>query len=106
MKKMLVIDGNSILNRAFYGIRLLTNQEGLYTNAVYGMVTILSRHLEQLKPDYCAVAFGRNRELRKFPDACHWLHSLQEFFRMAEFRLFPKFRYQFQDCLHNQYRIE
>lgn len=57
MKKMLVVDGNSILNRAFYGIRLLSNQEGLYTNAVYGMVTMISRHLENLKPDYCAVAF-------------------------------------------------
>ncbi|MBQ8850367.1 MAG: DNA polymerase I [Clostridia bacterium] len=57
MKKMLVVDGNSILNRAFYGIRLLTNKDGLYTNAVYGMVTILSKHIETLKPDYCAVAF-------------------------------------------------
>ncbi len=57
MKKMLVIDGNSILNRAFYGIRLLTNKEGLYTNAIYGMVTMISRHLENLCPDYCAVAF-------------------------------------------------
>ena len=56
-KKMLVVDGNSILNRAFYGIRLLTNKNGLYTNAIYGMITILSRHIEQLKPDYCAVAF-------------------------------------------------
>ncbi len=57
MKKMLVIDGNSILNRAFYGIRLLTNKDGLYTNAVYGMVNILSKHIDALKPDYCAVAF-------------------------------------------------
>ncbi len=57
MKKLLVVDGNSILNRAFYGIRLLTNKDGLYTNAVYGMVTILSHHIEALKPDYCAVAF-------------------------------------------------
>ena len=57
MKKLLVVDGNSILNRAFYGIRLLTNKDGLYTNAVYGMITILSRHIESLKPDYCAVAF-------------------------------------------------
>ncbi len=56
-KKMLIIDGNSILNRAFYGIRLLTNKDGLYTNAVYGMITMVSRQLEQLKPDYCAVAF-------------------------------------------------
>ena len=57
MKKMLVVDGNSILNRAFYGIRLLTNKDGLYTNAVYGMINIISRQLEQLRPDFCAVAF-------------------------------------------------
>ena len=57
MKKILVIDGNSILNRAFYGIRLLTNKEGLYTNAIYGMITMVSRHMEAVKPDYCAVAF-------------------------------------------------
>ncbi len=57
MKKMLVVDGNSILNRAFYGIKLLTNKDGLYTNAVYGMVNIISRHIDNLKPDYCAVAF-------------------------------------------------
>lgn len=57
MKKMLIVDGNSILNRAFYGIRLLTNKDGLYTNAVYGMVNILSKHINDLSPDYCAVAF-------------------------------------------------
>ena len=57
MKKLLVIDGNSILNRAFYGIRLLTNKDGLYTNAVYGMATIIERHIANLSPDYCAVAF-------------------------------------------------
>ena len=57
MKKLLVIDGNSILNRAFYGIRLLTNKNGLYTNAVYGMANIIERQIESLKPDYCVVAF-------------------------------------------------
>lgn len=57
MKKLLVIDGNSILNRAFYGIRLLTNKNGLYTNAVYGMATIIERHISNISPDYCAVAF-------------------------------------------------
>ncbi len=57
VKKLLVIDGNSILNRAFYGIRPLTNKDGLYTNAIYGMITIIMRHVEALKPDYCAVAF-------------------------------------------------
>ena len=57
MKKMLVIDGNSILNRAYYGIRPLTNKNGLYTHAVYGMVNIISKHVDTLKPDYCVVAF-------------------------------------------------
>ena len=57
MKKLLVIDGNSILNRAFYGIRLLTNKNGLYTNAVYGMANIIERQIESVKPDYCVVAF-------------------------------------------------
>ena len=57
MKKLLVVDGNSILNRAYYGIRILTNSEGLPTNAIYGMVNILSRQLDALSPDYAAVAF-------------------------------------------------
>lgn len=57
MKKLLVIDGNSILNRAFYGIRPLTTRDGLFTNAVYGMVNIVSRHIAEQKPDYAAVAF-------------------------------------------------
>ena len=57
MKKLLVIDGNSILNRAFYGIRLLANKDGLFTNAVYGMATIIERHLSNISPDYCVVAF-------------------------------------------------
>lgn len=57
MKKILVIDGNSIINRAFYGIRLLTTKDGRPTNAVYGMLNIVCRHLEALRPDYAAVAF-------------------------------------------------
>ncbi len=57
MKKMLIIDGNSILNRAYYGIRPLTNKNGLYTHAVYGMVNIISKHIEAIKPNFCAVAF-------------------------------------------------
>lgn len=57
MEKMLVIDGNSILNRAFYGIRPLTTKEGLHTNAIYGFVNILLKNMQQLAPHYCAVAF-------------------------------------------------
>lgn len=57
MKKLLAIDGNSIINRAFYGIRPLTNKDGLHTNAIYGMINIVMKQIEALKPDYCAVAF-------------------------------------------------
>ena len=57
MKKILVIDGNSIINRAFYGIRMLTTKSGKYTNAIYGMVNMITKQLDAIKPDYCAVAF-------------------------------------------------
>ncbi len=57
MKKFLIVDGNSILNRAFYGIRTLTNSAGLPTNAVYGMVTMLTRQIEKYEPEYMAIAF-------------------------------------------------
>ena len=57
MKKILVIDGNSIINRAFYGVKLLSNKNGVFTNAVHGTASIVARQLEAVKPDYCAVAF-------------------------------------------------
>ena len=57
MKKLLVIDGNSILNRAFYGVKLLSNRNGLHTNAIFGMINIIMRQVEEVKPDYAAVAF-------------------------------------------------
>ena len=57
MKKILVIDGNSIINRAFYGIRILTTKDGKYTNAIYGTVNMIAKQIESIKPDYCAVAF-------------------------------------------------
>ena len=57
MKKILVVDGNSIINRAYYGMRPLTTKSGKTTHAVYGMINIISRQLNSLKPDYAAVAF-------------------------------------------------
>ena len=55
--KIMVIDGNSILNRAFYGVRLLTNHEGLYTNAIYGFLSTLLRLWEDYAPERLAVCF-------------------------------------------------
>ena len=56
-EKILLIDGHSILNRAFYGLPDLTNSEGKHTGAVYGFLNILFRILEEEKPDYLTVAF-------------------------------------------------
>ena len=56
-EKIVLIDGHSILNRAFYGIPLLSNGEGLHTNAVYGFLNILFKVLEEEQAQYLAVAF-------------------------------------------------
>lgn len=56
-KKLVLIDGHSILNRAFYGVPELTNSEGLHTNAIYGFLNILFKLLDEEKPDALAVAF-------------------------------------------------
>ena len=59
-EKLLLIDGNSIMNRAFYGImgsKMLMTTDGKYTNAVYGFLAILFKNLEDIKPDYIAVSF-------------------------------------------------
>ena len=73
LKNFLLIDGNSIMNRAFYGImgsNLLTNKDGKYTNALYGFLNILFKNLEMIKPDYICVAFdsktGANVRKQKY----------------------------------------
>src|SRR5574344_1335271 len=60
MNKLLLVDGNSIMNRAFYGImssKMLTAPDGTYTNALYGFLAILFKQLDDIKPEYIAVAF-------------------------------------------------
>ena len=70
--KLLAIDGNSILNRAFYGIRLLSTKDGVYTNAVFGFMNILLKLKDEFKPDKIAVAFDlkaptfRHREYAEY----------------------------------------
>jgi len=55
--KLLAIDGNSILNRAFYGIKLLSNKNGVFTNAVFGFMNIYMKNFSEVEPDCVAVAF-------------------------------------------------
>lgn len=59
-EKIVLIDGHSILNRAFFGVPPLTNSEGLHTNAVYGFLNIMFKILDEEKPDYLTVAFDRS----------------------------------------------
>ena len=73
MKKLVVIDGNSILNRAFYGImgnKMLMTNDGTYTNAVYGFLAIMFKMLEDENPEYLAIAFDV-----KAPTKRHELYS-------------------------------
>ncbi len=57
MKKLLCVDGNSLINRAFYGVKPLTTRDGKNTNAVYGFINMLKNHLDTVKPDYAVAAF-------------------------------------------------
>ena len=73
MDKLVLIDGNSIMNRSFYGImgsKMLTTKDGKYTNAVYGFLAILFKLLEDIDPNYLVVAFDL-----KAPTARHKLYE-------------------------------
>ena len=73
MEKLVLVDGNSIMNRAFYGImgsKMLTTKDGKYTNAIYGFLAILFKLLEDSKPEYLVVAFDL-----KAPTARHKLYE-------------------------------
>ena len=58
--KILLIDGHSILNRAYYGLPLLTNDDGLHTNAVLGFLNIMLKVIDDEKPEYLTVAFDEH----------------------------------------------
>ena len=55
--KLLILDGNSVINRAFFGVRPLTTREGLYTHAIYGFLNILEKVEKEEQPEAIAVAF-------------------------------------------------
>ena len=57
MKNLLIVDGNSILNRAYYGVHALSTKDGMPTNALFGMMNILKKHLDHIKPEYAVIAF-------------------------------------------------
>lgn len=83
MDKLLLIDGNSILNRAFYGTQnsFLKNAEGLYTGALFGFMNIYLKQLEELMPEYAAVAFDVKKPTfrhERYPEYKAGRHSMPE----------------------------
>ncbi len=97
MKKVLLVDGHSIANRAFYGVPMLSNTQGIYTNAVYGFINILLKTIETEQPTHLAVAFDQKaptfrhkmyeeyKGTRKgMPEELHaQIPLIQEFLRLA-----------------------
>lgn len=63
MRKLIIIDGNSLANRAFYGVPLLSNSDGIYTNAVYGFINMLLGFFKNQEPTHAAVAFDVSRKV-------------------------------------------
>ena len=90
MKRILVIDGNSIINRAFYGIKPLTTKTGKFTNAIYGMVNIISKQISSLSPDYAAVAFDL-----KIPT---FRHKMYDAYKAGRHPTPPELLSQFDDA--------
>ena len=90
MKKILVIDGNSIINRAYYGVRPLTTKSGKFTNAIFGMINIIWRQMEAISPDYAAVAFDL-----KHPT---FRHEMYEHYKEGRHPTPPELLSQFEDA--------
>ena len=61
-KRLIIIDGNSIINRAFYALPDMTNSEGLHTNAIYGFTRMLFKIIDDYKPTHISVAFDRKHQ--------------------------------------------
>ena len=111
--KLLVLDGNSILNRAFYGIRLLTTKEGLFTNGIYGFLSIFERLKAETSPDAVAVAFDlraptfRHKEYAGYkanrkgmpPELAQQMPALKELLVLLGYRLVECEGYEADDIL-------
>ncbi len=111
--KLLVLDGNSILNRAFYGIRLLTTKEGIFTNGIYGFLTMLQRLKNDTNPDAVAIAFdmraptfrhkqyaGYKAQRKGMPEElAQQLPNLKELLKLLGYRLVECEGYEADDIL-------
>ena len=111
--KLLVLDGNSILNRAFYGIKLLSTKDGSYTNGIYGFLTVLQKMKDECSPDAVAIAFdmraptfrhkmydGYKAQRKGMPEElAQQLPNLKELLRDLGYRLVECEGYEADDIL-------
>ena len=112
-KKLILIDGHSILNRAFYGVPDLTNAEGIHTNALYGFLNIMFRFIDEEKPDYITVAFDlsaptfRHKEYAAYkgtrkpmaPELKQQVPLIKELLRAMQITIVEKEGYEADDLL-------
>ncbi len=111
--KLLVVDGNSILNRAFYGIRPLTTKDGQFTNAIYGFLTMLLKIQDDVTPDAVAIAFdlksptfrhkaydGYKSNRKGMPPELHQqLQPLKDLLALLGYKMITKEGYEADDIL-------
>lgn len=90
MKKLLAVDTNSLINRAFYGVKPLTTRDGRNVNAVYGIITMLSKHLDEIKPDFAVCSFDL-----KSPT---FRHQKCDFYKATRKGMPPELAEQFEDA--------
>ena len=119
LMKLLVLDGNSIFNRAFYGIKLLTTKDGTFTNAIYGFLTMLYKIKEDTNPDAVAVAFDmraptfRHKEYDGYkaqrkgmpPELAQQLPILKELLTLLGYRIVECEGYEADDILGTLARV-
>ncbi len=119
MKKLLILDANSIVNRGFYAVRPLTNKDGLNTNAIFGFLNIFFKYFDEIKPDYVAAAFdlsaptfrhkmfdGYKATRHKMPDELReQIPVLKEVLRAMNITIFEKEGYEADDIIGTASRI-
>ncbi|MBO5930115.1 MAG: DNA polymerase I [Clostridia bacterium] len=119
MKKLLILDANSIVNRAFYAVKLLTNKEGFHTNAIFGFFNIFFKYLEEISPDFVCAAFdlpaptfrhkmydGYKATRHKMPEElAEQMPVLKEILAAMNIKIYEKEGYEADDIIGTVSRI-
>ena len=119
MKKLLILDANSIVNRAFYAVKLLTNKAGFHTNAIFGFLNIFFKYMEEISPDFVCAAFdlpaptfrhkmydGYKATRHKMPDElAEQIPVLKEILAAMNIKIYEKEGYEADDIIGTVSRI-